>query len=85
MAVWGGGNARYRNNPYSLVSSAKDFFASAEAWKYRQKLCRYMIARWDHTYYEPGMPGYLAMYHNALWVSLVNGACATPFWWSYSS
>jgi hypothetical protein len=39
---------------------------------------------WDHTYYEPGMPGYLAMYHNALWVSLVNGACATPFWWSYS-
>jgi hypothetical protein len=30
------------------------------------------------------MPGYLAMYHNALWVSLANGACATPFWWSYS-
>ena len=23
--------------------------------------------RLDHTYYEPGMPGYLAMYHNALW------------------
>ena len=39
---------------------------------------------WDHTYHEPGMPGYLAMYHNAIWVSLVNGACATPFWWSYS-
>jgi len=31
------------------------------------------------------MPGYLAMYHNALWVSLVNGSCATPFWWAYSS
>ena len=212
MAVWGGGNARYRNNPYSLVSSAKDFFASEEAWKYQQKLYRYMIARWgysralflwfvvdeingtegwtegdqavaerwcrkvdeyfnkhdpygrpttgtqsggigqwwpegykifdiagreiyeaqghpmpksgklgpndesplqlsyrnyaiqtenlwngfhkpaiigecgwDHTYYEPGMPGYLAMYHNALWVSLVNGSCSTPFWWAYSS
>jgi len=212
MAVWGGGNARYRNNPYSLVSSAKDFFGSEEAWKYQQKLYRYMIARWgysralflwfvvdeingtegwaegdhavaeqwcrkmdeyfnkcdpygrpttgtqsggidqwwpggykifdiagreiyeaqghpmpksgklgpndenpiqcsyrnyatqiknlwdgfrkpaiigecgwDHTYYEPGMPGYLAMYHNALWVSLMNGSCATPFWWSYSS
>jgi hypothetical protein len=212
MAVWGGGNARYRNNPYSLVSSAKDFFGSEEAWKYQQKLYRYMIARWgysralflwfvvdeingtegwtkgdhdvaeqwcrnvdeyfneydpysrpttgtqsggigqwwpggyeifdiaareiyeaqghpmpksgklgpsdesplqysyrnyalqiknlwdgfdkpaiigecgwDHTYYEPGMPGYLAMYHNALWASLTNGACATPFWWSYSS
>ncbi|MHC4144317.1 MAG: DUF5060 domain-containing protein [Planctomycetota bacterium] len=211
MAVWGGGNARYRNNPYKLVSSAEDFFASAEGWKYQQKLYRYMIARWgysralflwfvvdeingtegwtkggpeiaeqwsakmdeyfnrhdpygrpttgtqsggigqwwpggyrifdiaareiyeaqghpmpksgklgpdddspiqssyrnyatqmqklwdgfdkpamigecgwDHTYHEPGMPGYLAMYHNAIWVSLVNGACATPFWWSYS-
>jgi hypothetical protein len=212
MAVWGGGNSRYRNNPYSLISSAKDFFGSEEAWKYQQKLYRYMIARWgysralflwfvvdeingtegwtqgdhdmaeqwcrkvdeyfnkydpycrpttgtqsggigqwwpggyeifdiaareiyeaqghpmpksgklgpndenplqysyrnyatqvknlwdgfhkpaivgecgwDHTYYEPGTPGYLAMYHNAIWVSLANGLCATPFWWSYSS
>jgi len=211
MAVWGGGNARYRNNPYSLVSSAEDFFGSEEAWKYQQRLYRYIIARWgysralflwfivdeingtegwtkgdqsvaedwcrkmdrffnendpygrpttgtqsgginqwwpngykifdiaareiyeaqghpmpksgklgpqddspihtsyqnyaiqtqnlwngfykpaligecgwDHTYYEPGMPGYLAMYHNALWVSLTNGSCTTPFWWSYS-
>ncbi|MBL7185607.1 MAG: DUF5060 domain-containing protein [Phycisphaerae bacterium] len=211
MAVWGGGNARYRNNPYKLVSSATDFFGNEEAWEYQEKLYRYMIARWgysralflwfvvdeingtegwtkggpavaeqwsarmdgyfnehdpygrpttgtqsggigqwwpegykifdiaareiyeaqghpmpksgklgpddenpiqssyrnyatqiqnlwngfdkpaiigecgwDHTYYEPGMPGYLAMYHNALWVSLTNGACATPFWWAYS-
>ncbi len=225
MAVWGGGNARYRNNPYSLISSAKDFFGSEEAWKYQEKLYRYMIARWgysralflwfvvdeingtegwtqgdhavaeqwcrkvdaffnehdpygrpttgtqsgglsqwwpegykifdiagreiyeaqghpmpksgnprlrggdvipaeagigpndenplqfsyrnyasqtqalwsgfgkpaivgecgwDHTYYEPGMPGYLAMYHNALWVGLANGLCATPFWWAHS-
>ena len=211
QAVWGGGNARYRNNPYKLVSSAKDFFASDEAWQYQEKLYRYIIARWgysralflwftvdeingtegwtqggqavaeqwsrkmheyfsrhdpygrpttgtqsggigqwwpggyeifdiasreiyeaqghpmpksgklgpnddnplqfsyrtyatqtqnlwkgwhkpamlgecgwDHTYYEPGMPGYLAMYHNALWVGLANGLCATPFWWSYS-
>ena len=211
MAVWGGGNARYRNNPYKLVSSAVDFYGNNEAWKYQEKLYRYMIARWgysralflwftideingtegwqqgnqavaeewcrkvdryfnehdpygrpttgtqsggirqwwpsgykifdiaareiyeaqghpmpksgklgptdenplqlsyrnyatqtqnlwngfrkpaiigecgwDHTYYEPGMPGYLAMYHNALWVSLTNGLCATPFWWAYS-
>ena len=211
MAVWGGGNARYRNNPYRLVSSAVDFFGSKEAWKYQEKLYRYIIARWgysralflwfiideingtegwqqgdqtvaeewcrkvdryfnehdpydrpttgtqsgginqwwpggykifdiaareiyeaqghpmpksgklgpaddnplqfsyrnyatqaqnlwngfhkpaiigecgwDHTYYEPGMPGYLEMYHNALWVSLTNGLCATPFWWAYS-
>jgi len=211
MAVWGGGNARYRNNPYNLVSSATDFFGSEEGWRYQEKLYRYMIARWgysralflwfvvdeingtegwtkgghavaeqwsakmdgyfnehdpygrpttgtqsggigqwwpegykifdiaareiyeaqghpmpksgklgpndespiqssyrnyavqmqklwdgfdkpaiigecgwDHTYYEPGMPGYLAMYHNALWVSLTTGACATPFWWAHS-
>jgi hypothetical protein len=24
------------------------------------------------------------MYHNAIWVSLANGLCATPFWWSYN-
>jgi hypothetical protein len=30
------------------------------------------------------MPGYLAMYHNAIWVSLANGLCCTPFWWAYS-
>jgi len=211
QAVWGGGNARYRNNPYSLIAKAVDFFGSEEAWAYQEKLYRYMIARWgysralflwfivdeingtegwedgdqavaeqwcrrmdtffnehdpygrpttgtqsggisqwwpggyrifdiagreiyeaqghpmprsgkvlpdeqsplrysyqtyakqtqdlwngfgkpaiigecgwDHTYYEPGMPGYLAMYHNALWVSMANGLCCTPFWWAYS-
>ena len=210
-AVWGGGNALYRDNPYRTVTSAKDYFASEEGWKYQQKLYRYIIARWgysraiflwftideingtegwtegnrealygwcrrmndyfhendpygrpttgtqsggvgqwwpegyrifdiagreiyeaqghkmpaggkpdllndnplrasyrnyakqaaalwsgfekpaiiaecgwDHTYYEPGMPGYLAMYHNALWASLANGISATPFWWAYS-
>lgn len=209
-AVWGGGNARYRNNPYRLATDATGFFASDEAWRYQLRLYRYIIARWgysralflwfivdeingtegwtegdralaeewcrkvdryfhehdpygrpttgtqsggigqwwpagyrifdvaareiyeaqghpmpktgkpkagdsplrysyrnyakqtralwdgfhkpamigecgwDHTYYEAGMPGYLAMYHNALWVSLANGLCATPFWWSYS-
>lgn len=210
-AVWGGGNARYRNNPYRLVTDAAGFFGSEEGWKYQEKLYRYIIARWgysralflwfvvdeingtegwtegdhavaeewcrkvdayfgehdpygrpttgtqsggigqwwpegyeifdvaareiyeaqghpmpksgkvlateesplrysyrnyaaqtqalwsgfqkpamvgecgwDHTYYEPGMPGYLAMYHNALWVSLANGLSATPFWWAWS-
>jgi Domain of unknown function (DUF5060) len=208
-AVWGDGNARYRNNPYRLIASADKYFTSEEAWKYTQKLFRYMVARWgysrslflwfevdeingtegwlrggsesaerwcrqlhdwlkandpyarpttgtrsggigewwpggyrifdiasreiyeaqghpmpktakpdwtgdnplrysylnyarqtqalwngfekpamigecgwDHTYYEPGMPGYLAMYHNALWAGLSNGLSATPFWWS---
>jgi hypothetical protein len=210
-AVWGGFNAQYRNNPYRSIAPAKDFFASDEAWKYQQKLYRYVIARWgysravflwfvvdeingtegwtegaheaaedwcrrmndffhahdpygrpttgtqsggidqwwpagyrifdvaareiyeaqghpmpaggkadlvnanplrysyrnfarqtqslwqgfnkpaiigecgwDHTYYEPGTPGYLATYHNALWAALANGTCATPFWWAYS-
>ncbi len=209
--VWGGGNARYRENPYHLVADATHFFASPEAWKYEEKLHRYLIARWgysralflwfiideingtegwqkgdkavaeewcrkmtaffhehdpygrpttgtqsggirewwpggynifdlaareiyeaqghpmpkpgkvdpgdesplrysyrtyatqtqnlwkgfqkpalvgecgwDHTYYEPGMPGYLAMYHNAVWVSFANGLCCTPFWWAWS-
>ncbi len=211
QAIWGGGNARYRHNPYHLITDAAGFFGSQEAWRYQEKLYRYMIARWgysralflwfivdeingtegwekgdksvaeewsrkmdaffnehdpygrpttgtqsggigqwwpggykifdiaareiyeaqghpmprtgkvdpnaesplrysyrnyatqtqnlwkgfgkpalvgecgwDHTYYEPGMPGYLAMYHNALWVSLANGLCCTPFWWAWS-
>jgi hypothetical protein len=210
QAVWGGGNARYRNNPYHTIAPAQEYFRSPEVWRYHQQLNRYILARWgysraiwlwfvideingtegwqqgdhaaaetwcrkmhefyrehdayrrpttgtqsggidewwpdgyrifdvaareiyesqghpmpggkpdpvtqnplrfsyrnyalqlqnlwrgfekpviigecgwDHTYHEPGTPGYLAMYHNALWVSLANGACATPFWWSYS-
>jgi len=39
---------------------------------------------YDHTYYEPGMPGYLATYHNALWATLASGGSAIPFWWTYS-
>ena len=208
--VWGGPNTRYQHNPYRLVAAAPEFFASEEAWKYQEKLYRYIIARWgysralflwflvdeingtdgwvhggpetaeawslkvheyfrrhdpyrrpttgsqsggierwwpegyqifdianreiyeaqghpmppggkpnlvsenplkfsylnyatqvrnlwegfrkpamvgetgwDHTYYEPGMPGYLALYHNALWVSLANGLSMTPLWWAY--
>ena len=211
-AVWGGGSARYRNNPYRLVAGAGEFFGSEEAWKHWEKLLRYMVARWgysrslflwfvvdeingtegwrdggseaaeqwcrrvhdwlkacdpygrpttgtqsggikewwpggyrifdiaareiyesqghpipktgkpdwatenplkfsylnyatqaqelwkgfekpaivgecgyDDTYYEPGTPGYLTMYHNALWAGLANGLSATPFWWSYSA
>lgn len=39
---------------------------------------------WDHTFYETSMPGYFALYHNALWVTLATGTAMTPFWWSYS-
>jgi hypothetical protein len=209
-AMWGGGNDRYRSNPYRNVVEAQEWFASDESWKQQRNLYRYIIARWgyspslfmwfvvdeingtegfktdeasalawcrrmndyfhendpyrrpttgtqsghvvhfwkegyeifdvaareiyeaqefpmppggkpdlvndhplrasyrnyaeqtaklwsefekpaiigecgfDHTYYEPNMPGYLATYHNALWSALANGSCATPFWWSYS-
>lgn len=211
-AVWGDGNARYRNNPYRQLAPAADYFGNADAWNYTEKLQRYMVARWgysralylwfvvdeingtegwqrggseaaeqwcrrvhtwlkandpysrpttgtrsggikewwpggyqifdiaareiyeaqghpapqsgkphpldenplkfsysnyarqaqdlwsgfakpaiigecgwDHTFYEPTMPGYLAMYHNALWVSLANGLSMTPFWWANGS
>ncbi len=209
--VWGGGNVRWYVNPYKLVTEAKDFYRSEEAWKYQEKLYRYFIARWGysrslaiwfivdevngtdgwvkgdslmaaewarkvhtylkandpfnrpttgtrsggikefwhqgyqimdiaareiyeaqgfpinktstidsadvhpltssyrnyakenqklwngygkpvingetgwaHTFYEPSMPGYLAMYHNALWVTLATGSAMTPFWWAHS-
>ncbi len=39
---------------------------------------------WDHTYFEPGMPGYVAMHHNVLWVTLATGTSMTPFWWAFS-
>ena len=39
---------------------------------------------WDHVFYDPSMPGYLSMYHDALWVTLANGTAMTPFWWAYS-
>jgi hypothetical protein len=39
---------------------------------------------WDHTFYEPNMPGYLAQYHNTLWSCLSCGAAMTPFWWALS-
>jgi len=209
--VWGGGNIRWHTNPYQQVTSARDFYRSETAWKYQEKLYRYIIARWgysnalalwfivdevngtdgwvsgdslaasdwgrkvhdyfkandpwnhpttgtrsggikeywhkgyqtfdiaareiyeaqgfpinrtstidssafhpltysyrnyagqnqklwngygkpvingetgwDHTFYEATMPGYLAMYHNALWVTLATGSAMTPFWWSHS-
>ncbi|HCU21254.1 MAG TPA: hypothetical protein DF818_18630 [Bacteroidales bacterium] len=37
-----------------------------------------------HTFYEPSMPGYLAQYHNALWVTLATGSAMMPFWWAHS-
>ncbi len=39
---------------------------------------------WAHTFYEPSMPGYLAQYHNAIWVTLATGSAMMPFWWAHS-
>lgn len=39
---------------------------------------------WDHTFYEMSMPGYQAMYHNALWVTMATGSAMSPFWWAYA-
>lgn len=47
--VWGGGNIAWYTNPYQLVCEAKDFYRSEEAWKYQEKLYRYMIARWGYS------------------------------------
>jgi hypothetical protein len=47
--VWGGGNIAWHRHPYRLVCEAKDFFSSEEAWKYQEKLYRYMIARWAYS------------------------------------
>ncbi len=209
--VWGGGNVRWYVNPYKQVTDVKDFYRSDAAWKYQEKLYRYMIARygysrslalwfiidevngtdgwvsgdslkaaewigkvhkylktndpwnrpttgtrsggikefwhegyqitdiaareiyeaqgfpinntstidsaklnplihsyrnyasenqklwhgygkpvingetgWAHTFYEPAMPGYLAQYHNAIWVTLATGSAMMPFWWAHS-
>jgi len=208
--IWGGGNIAWHTSPYALVTECKDFYGSEEAWKYQEKLYRYMIARWgyspslavwyivhevngtdgwvhgdtllanqwankvhdylkihdpwqhltigtrsggsgqwwqegneffdlagrevyeaqghpinitgqidkdethpltysyhnyhtqvnrlwnsfekpaiipesgwDHTFYEMSMPGYLAQYHNAMWICLASGTAMSPTWWAY--
>ncbi|MDZ7608162.1 MAG: DUF5060 domain-containing protein [Cyclobacteriaceae bacterium] len=47
--VWGGGNVRWYANPYATVTDAKNFYSSEEAWKYQEKMYRYMIARWSYS------------------------------------
>jgi hypothetical protein len=47
--VWGGGNIAWDRQPYQLVCEAKDFYSSEAAWKYQEKLYRYMIARWGYS------------------------------------
>jgi hypothetical protein len=68
---------------------AQSYFTYAgevgKLWKNYEKPAIIGESGWDHTFYEPGMPGYLALYHNALWASLASGSAMTPFWWAYSN
>ncbi len=56
----------------------------ARMWKRYDKPIIIGETGWDHVFYEPSMPGYLAQVHNALWVTLANGTAMAPFWWAYS-
>jgi hypothetical protein len=47
--TWGGGNVRWFDNPYQMITECKDFYRSEEAWKLQEKLYRYMIARWGYS------------------------------------
>jgi hypothetical protein len=68
-----------------LTSSYSNYSREIQKlWKGFEKPAIIGETGWDHTFYEPGMPGYLAQYHNALWVSLATGAAMTPFWWAHS-
>jgi hypothetical protein len=71
---------------HPLRTSYGNYAAQCQAlWKGFEKPAIIAETGWDHTHYEPGTPGYLATFHNALWTSLVNGSCSTPFWWAHSS
>jgi hypothetical protein len=56
----------------------------ARLWKGYNKPAILGETGWDHTFYEPSMPGYLGQYHNTLWVCLATGTAMSPFWWAYS-
>jgi len=54
-------------------------------WKGYEKPAIVGETGWDHMFYEPGMPEYQSVYHNALWVALTTGSAMTPFWWAHSN
>jgi len=56
----------------------------SKLWRNFEKPAIIPETGWDHTFYEMNSPGYLAQFHNAMWVCLASGAAMSPFWWSYS-
>ena len=71
-----------KDNPLRISYSA--YAAEIQKlWRGYDKPALFPEAGATSFYHEPGTPGYLTDYHNALWVGLANGLCATPFWWEY--
>ena len=70
---------------HPLTSSYRNYATeNQKLWKLYGKPVINGETGWDHTFYEPSMPGYLTMYHNAMWATMATGSAMTPFWWSYS-
>ncbi|MGV8879774.1 MAG: DUF5060 domain-containing protein [Sphingobacteriaceae bacterium] len=70
---------------HPLTSSYRNYAEeNKKLWKLYGKPVINGETGWDHTFYEPSMPGYLTMYHNAMWATMATGSAMTPFWWSYS-
>lgn len=73
------------NGTHPLTHSYRNYAQEVrKLWNGYNKPAKIGETGWDHTFYEPNMPGYLAQYHNAIWVSLATGAAMTPFWWAHS-
>jgi hypothetical protein len=70
---------------HPLTHSYRNYHGEVnKLWTHFEKPAIIPETGWDHVFYEPEMPGYLALYHNALWVCLASGSAMSPFWWSYS-
>lgn len=44
-----GWNKEWQANPYKTVTTAQKFYSSEVAWKYQEKLYRYILARWGSS------------------------------------
>ncbi len=70
---------------HPLTRSYRNYHGQvARLWAGYEKPAIIPETGWDHTFYEPNMPGYLAQFHNTLWVTMASGTAMSPFWWSYS-
>ncbi|MBL7113652.1 MAG: DUF5060 domain-containing protein [Bacteroidales bacterium] len=70
---------------HPLTYSYRNYHSQvSKLWNHYEKPAIIPETGWDHTFYEMNMPGYMAQFHNALWVSLASGTAMSPFWWSYS-